>query len=85
MPDDAMSLLILGCAQALQKQYKAAEAAFDRARILAKAAKDTGTEQLAREFRRNVYDPEFAESVRGMFAMAGQSDSLDLELDDFEL
>ena len=84
-PDDAMSLLILGCAQALQKQYKAAEAAFDRARILAKAAKDTGTEQLAREFRRNVYDPEFAESVRGMFAMAGQSDSLDLELDDFEL
>ena len=85
MPNDAMSMIILGCAQAMQKQFKEAEASFDRARILAKAAKDATTEAMARDFRRSLRDPEFPDTIRLMFGSAGHGSDYDLDLDDFEL
>ena len=81
-PNDANSWVILGCAQALQKHFKEAETAFERARTLAKAAKESVVEEMAREFRRNLYDPEFPDMVRDLFASIGRGTS-DVDLDDF--
>jgi len=79
MPNDPMSALMLGCTLAIQKQTKAAESAFEKARTLAKAAHDTDTEQMAREFKTLAHEPEFAEVMGQMFNAAGRGGEFDLE------
>ena len=81
LPNDARTAMLFGCAIAMQKNYKEAEASFDRARVLAKAAKDAMTEDLARELRRQLRAPEFPDLMRRMFDEMGLDDT---DLDDFD-
>lgn len=82
LSNDPLNFVLLGCIHASQKNFRAAEMALDRARSLAKAARNVDAEDMARDFRRSLYEPEFAAMIDRLFSIVGQGYDPEMDFDD---